>query len=95
MPDPAQLPVQGKYRQPEVVEFWRQLSLQGLQACEDAVIRRYAPPSGHALDLGCGSGRAILALEPRGYRVTGLDITWEMLDAARDLCRQRHLQPRL
>ncbi|NOX61786.1 MAG: class I SAM-dependent methyltransferase [Chloroflexi bacterium] len=95
MADAAQLPVQDKYRQPEVIEFWRRLSLQGLQACEEAAIKKYASAPGLALDLGCGSGRAILALQPRGYRVVGLDITWEMLDAARELCAQRHLQPHL
>src|SRR5919205_253076 len=74
-----------KYAQPEVVEFWREFSLQGLQVCEEEMLARYAPPPARVLDLGCGSGRAGLALTPRGYQVTGLDLSWQMLAAAREL----------
>ncbi len=44
------------------------------------------------LDLGCGSRRASLALESRGYRVTGQDITWEMVRTARNLCRDQRAE---
>jgi SAM-dependent methyltransferase len=91
----SRLSVAEKYRQPEVVDFWRQFSAQGLQACEEAMLARYAPAAGDVLDLGCGSGRAGLALEPRGYRVTGLDLSWAMLQSAGDLQRARRLEPRL
>ncbi len=89
------LSVKEKYRQPEVVEFYRRFSTQGLQACEEEMLARYAPAPASVLDLGCGSGRAGLALEPRGYRVTGLDLTWEMLCAALGLYKQQRLDPRL
>lgn len=89
------LNVREKYRQPEVVEFWRRFSTQGLQACEEVMLARYAPAPARILDLGCGSGRAGLALEPRGYRVTGLDLTWEMLFVALELYKQQGLEPRL
>lgn len=74
-----------KYAQPEVVEFWRGFSRQGLQRCEQEMVTRYLPPGGRLLDLGCGSGRAVLALERAGYRVTGLDLSLEMLAAGRSL----------
>jgi SAM-dependent methyltransferase len=59
------------------------------------MLTRYAPPPATVLDLGCGSGRAGLALAPQGYEVTGLDITWPMVAAARALYLQAGLQPDL
>ncbi|MDK1028231.1 MAG: class I SAM-dependent methyltransferase [Anaerolineae bacterium] len=88
----TKLSVLEKYRQPEVVDFWRQFSLHGLQAGEEEMLRRYAPITGEVLDLGCGCGRAILSLAPRGFRVIGLDISLEMLTAAQDLCRQQNIE---
>ena len=41
-----------------------------------------APPC-DVLDLGCGDGRHSLELTRRGYRVTGLDLSGELLERAR------------
>lgn len=59
------------------------------------MIRRYAPIDRYrdVIDLGCGGGRAGLALAPAGYRVTGLDITWEMVLAARQAYLEHNLPP--
>lgn len=73
-----------KYAQPEVLSFWRQFGRQGLQAAESRMLALYAPPPARVLDLGCGAGRAGVALAPHGYRVTGLDVTWQMIRAAGD-----------
>lgn len=92
----ARLNTIAKYAQPEVVEFWREFSKQGLQRCEDEMLARYAPtPPARVLDLGCGAGRAGLALTPRGYTVTGLDLAREMLEAARELVMEEEQTPRL
>lgn len=40
-------------------------------------------PQGEALDFGCGVGRVALALAGSGLRVTGVDVSAPMLEAAR------------
>jgi ubiquinone/menaquinone biosynthesis C-methylase UbiE len=87
------LSVAKKYAQAEVISFWQQFSRQGLQASEEIMLARYAPGPGQVLDLGCGSGRAGLALASRGYKVVGLDVVWEMAQAARAMYLQRELTP--
>ena len=84
-----------KYAQPEVVEFWRRLSEQGLQRCEHEMLARYAPPPARVIDLGCGAGRVSLALAGRGYEVTGIDLVREMIRTAYDLHLQAGLPLRL
>ncbi len=48
-------------------------------------IRRYNPDmkTELVLDLGCGTGRMTLELARRGYDMTGVDLSSEMLDIAR------------
>src|SRR5689334_20171430 len=43
------------------------------------------------LDLCCGDGRLASALERRGFRVTGIDGSQEMLACARQRCRRARL----
>jgi SAM-dependent methyltransferase len=43
-------------------------------------------PSCAVLDLGCGSGRVLAALAPTVGMAVGIDISWRMLEAARDHC---------
>jgi SAM-dependent methyltransferase len=56
----------------------------GLRSVADHVVRAAAVRSGErVLDLACGTGNTALAAAARGARVTGLDLTPEMLDVAR------------
>lgn len=78
-----ELAVRQKYAHPAVVNYWVDLSRAGLQKCEQEMVHRYLPPQGRLLDAGCGTGRAGLALERMGYKVTGIDLSLAMLAAGR------------
>jgi ubiquinone/menaquinone biosynthesis C-methylase UbiE len=44
-------------------------------------------PGAHMLDVPCGNGRLSFALAKHGYRVTGVDISEEFIEEARDVAR--------
>jgi SAM-dependent methyltransferase len=54
-----------------------------LFAADQAFVERHCPYPGRLLDLGCGTGRLLVALAARGYRVVGVDLSRPMLEAAR------------
>jgi SAM-dependent methyltransferase len=47
-----------------------------------AFVERYCPKPGWLIDLGCGTGRLLLAMARRGCRVLGVDLSAEMLQVA-------------
>jgi SAM-dependent methyltransferase len=49
----------------------------------EALARRHGLRGRRVLDVGCGTGKSFLPLVRRGYRVTGCDISPEMLAEAR------------
>ena len=46
---------------------------------------RYLPEHASILDLGCGSGRDILAFKKKGYQVEAIDYSAELVKKAREL----------
>ena len=46
------------------------------------------------LDLGCGSGRHVMALARRGYEMTGVDLSPEMIGYVEEAAQQAHLAVR-
>ena len=48
-----------------------------------------------ALDLGCGTGKMTLELASRGYDMTGIDYSTDMLDVARERAEQAGLSDRI
>ena len=44
--------------------------------------------AGKVLDLGCGTGQATLLFAERGFSVTGLDVSDNMIEVAKKKCSQ-------
>ena len=63
--------------------LYRDKDYAGEAAYVDGLIRSRVPGARRILNLGCGSGRHDRSLVQRGYEVTGVDISEEMLAAAR------------
>src|SRR5260370_32856132 len=49
---------------------------------DGAFVARHCPKPGRLIDLGCGTGRLLLAMAQRGCRVVGIDLSGEMLHVA-------------
>jgi len=58
----------------------------------DSLIQEYAPDSKSILDLGCGTGRHDVFLAQKGYSVTGVDFSEDMLALARSSLASLELQ---
>ncbi len=58
-----------------------------------ALIQKYAPDSKTILDLGCGTGRHDFLLAEKGYSVTGVDISEQMLSIANAQLSTLNLEP--
>src|SRR3989442_2867429 len=60
----------------------------------EAVFRRYRVNPRTILDLGCGTGNHDVPLARRGYRVTGIDRSRDMLSLARKKAAAYRVRPR-
>ncbi len=58
-----------------------------------ALIQKYAPDSKTILDLGCGTGRHDFLLAEKGYSITGVDISEQMLSIANAQLSTLNLKP--
>jgi SAM-dependent methyltransferase len=65
--------------------------LSGLMEWERAFYFRFLEPADRILLVGCGTGRDLIGLLERGYRVEGLDLVPECIGTARRLLEQRRL----
>ena len=75
-------PNQWYYSRTAVADVW---SRDGeLYPAEVHIIESHFPPPGtRVLDIGCGAGRTTAALARRGYRMTAIDYSPEMVAATR------------
>lgn len=65
-------------------KHWGPLLIDQLLPVLERLILRHLPAKAHILDLCCGTGQLAQVLIARGYRVTGLDGSEEMLHFARE-----------
>ncbi|WP_153732794.1 class I SAM-dependent methyltransferase [Sporosarcina obsidiansis] len=56
---------------------------------------RLASCSGNILEPGVGTGRILIPLLERGFKVDGLDVSTEMLEICRTNCEKRGFNPKL
>ncbi|MBI5095216.1 MAG: class I SAM-dependent methyltransferase [Candidatus Hydrogenedentes bacterium] len=76
--------VRQMYASEKEIEKYCERATAGLLDWEDAIIGKYFPsPPQPVLDVGCGAGREAFALQELGYDVTAVDISEELLRAAR------------
>ena len=71
--------VRTAYEDPKVVARYNE---KGIWKSEEILLRRFFPKEGDVLDLGCGAGRTSVCLAQMGYRVTGIDLSPEMVRVA-------------
>jgi ubiquinone/menaquinone biosynthesis C-methylase UbiE len=69
----------------------RLLSLGRITRVHREVAERSVSEGSRALDIGCGTGSLAIACARRGARVTGIDISPQMLDIARRKVEQAEL----
>jgi SAM-dependent methyltransferase len=78
---------------------WRSLSSDdedgGLETWERRLYDRVLRPSDRVLLAGCGTGRDLVALVERGWDVTGLDHSSEIVGLAREALARRGLTARV
>ena len=59
----------------------------------EACLKAHGPPSAkRLLDIGCGSGRHLMELARRGYRMTGVDLSAEMIAYVQEEATREQLE---
>lgn len=95
----ADSPVEGPPSLERYAQYWDLLFRDETRREADffeAAFRRYVPfPVRHVLEPGCGSGRLIVEMARRGFRVHGLDRNPHALNYLRRKLRRRGLAGRL
>lgn len=74
--------------------FYEDKDYVGEVAYVDQLIKQYHPKAQSILDLGCGTGRHDFLLAEKGYTVTGIDSSQDMLiEAHKQHCKLKVSQP--
>lgn len=68
------------YRHPRYYAIGYQWNTEAECDFIEACLKTYAPAGKRLLDIGCGAGRHLLELAKRGYQMTGVDASPEMVD---------------
>jgi len=73
--------VRDGYESKDVIDSY---STVGLYKPERVLIQQFLPKEGNILDIGCGAGRTTIPLSQLGYSVCGIDLSPNMIEAARE-----------
>jgi len=73
--------------------FYKDKDYAGEAEYVHGLIRKHLPGAGRVLDLGCGTGRHDFLLAEKGYEVTGVDRSEEMLSVANGQFSSRAPRP--
>ena len=63
--------------------FWAEIADQNQTERQVEFLKNILQPKGLLLDLACGTGRHLIALDKEGYGVVGLDISLKLLKVAK------------
>lgn len=76
-----------------IVDFWREaMTPEATSAEADFLEKRLElAPGARVLDVPCGDGRLSIELARRGHRMTGVDISPDFLEAARESAERKDL----
>jgi ubiquinone/menaquinone biosynthesis C-methylase UbiE len=72
-------------------EAYRRNAEKGLWVGEKVLIEKYFQLGSSILDIGCGTGRTTIPLFEMGYKITGIDITPEMIEDAKAIAKKKNL----
>jgi len=80
-----------------VVDFWREALPPDVTKAEAAFLENHLALSAgsRVLDVPCGHGRLAIELAAEGFHVTGVDLSRELLDAAREDASRRGVSDRV
>ena len=81
--DRLQKEIMAEFGSSVVQERYAKLAEAGFWQSEQYLIKKYFAPGSSVLEIGCGSGRTVLPMHKMGYKITGVDLTPEMIDIAR------------
>ena len=87
-------PVYGRFARYYDLIYHGMVDYEGDVVFLENLFRRFRAAPTTILDLGCGTGNHALPLARRGYRVTGLDQSREMLALARKKAASSRFRPR-
>jgi len=84
--------VSAVYRHPRYYAIGYRWNTEGECDFIEACLKAHGPAKAkRLLDIGCGSGRHMTALAARGYRLTGIDLSPEMIAYVKDTASRAHL----
>lgn len=84
-----------RWNNPKILNGYnKNLSFSGLRKMEEVLIKKYLKLNSKVLDIGCGSGRALLVLS-KNYEMYGIDISRGMVALARRNLQRKKLKAKI